>query len=399
MNLTLTEEQEMLTKSARSFMAEKFPREVLDQIDEGELGYSPEIWKEMAEMGWMGLVFPEEYDGAGMVFQDLALLLEEIGRVRPITPFFSTIILGGLPIMELGNEEQKQDLIPKIASGESIFTLALTESSARYDAKGITMKATASGDDYILNGIKLLVPDAHVADYLICVARTSEGAKPEDGITIFIVEAKIPGISCSVQKALNEDRVCEVVFKDVKVAKQNILGKLDEGWNDVRRILDRAAVSKCCEMVGGAQRVLEISVAYAKERTQFGRSIGSFQAIQHHCANMLMDVDSSKMITYEAVWRISEGLPYAIEAAMAKTWVSDAYRRVVLLGLQINGGSGLIVEHEMPRYFNGAKVAEITFGDARFNRKLLANCLGYKKLTFPMDNSDLCERQEGNILL
>ena len=136
MDLTLSEEQEILLKSARDFMVEKFPREVIDQIDEGELGYSPEIWKEMAEMGWMGLVFPEKYDGAGMVFQDLALLLEEMGRVRPISPFFSTVILGGLPIMEAGNEEQKQSLLPKIASGESIFTLALTEASARYDAKG-----------------------------------------------------------------------------------------------------------------------------------------------------------------------------------------------------------------------------------------------------------------------
>ena len=382
MNLTLSEEQEILTKSARSFMVEKFPKEVLDQIDAGELGYSPEIWQEMAELGWLGLVFPEQYDGAGMAFQDLALLLEEIGRVRSISPFFSTVILGGLPIMELGNEAQKQTLIPKIASGESIFTLALTESRARYDAKGITMKATASGDDYVLNGTKLFVPDAHLADYLLCVARTSEGAKPEEGITIFIVEAKTPGISCSAQKALNEDILCEVIFKDVKVPKKNILGKLDEGWNDVQRILDRAATAKCCEMVGGAQRVLEISVQYAKDRTQFGRYIGSFQAIQHHCANMLADVDASRMITYEAVWRISEGLPYAVEAAMAKTWVSDAYRRVVLLGHQVNGGSGLIVEHEMPRYFKGAKVAEIAFGDARFNRKLLADRLGYYQFTF-----------------
>lgn len=377
MNLTLSEEQEMLTKSARSFMVEKFPKEVCDQIDQGELGYSPDIWQEMAEMGWMGLVFPEQYDGAGMEFQDLALLLEEIGRVRPISPFFSTVILGGLPVLELGTEEQKQALLPKIASGESIFTLAINESSGRYDARGINLKAAASGDDYVLNGTKLFVSDAHAAGYLLCVARTGEGAKPEEGITIFIVEAKSPGISCSAQKALSGDSLCEVVFKDVKVPKKNILGKLGEGWNDVQRILDRAKVAKCCEMVGGAQRVLEISVQYAKDRTQFGRLIGSFQAIQHHCANMLADVDASRMITYEAAWRISEGLPYTVEAAMAKTWVSDAYRRVVLLGHQINGGSGLIVEHEMPRYFKGSKVAEIVFGDARFNRELLADRLGY----------------------
>ncbi len=377
MDLTLSEEQELVKKAVREFMVEKFPREVLDQIDEGELGYSPEIWEEMAELGWMGLIFPEKYGGSGMAFQDLALLLEQIGRVRPISPFFSTVVLGGLPIMELGNEEQKQSLLPKITSGEAIFTLALTEANARYDAKGITMKATASGDDYVLNGTKLFVPDAHVAEYMLCVARTSEGAKPEDGITIFIVETKSPGISCSAQKALNDDRICEVVFKDVRVPKKNILGQLDEGWNEVQRMLDRAAVAKCCEMVGGAQRVLEMTVKYAKERKQFDRPIGSFQAIQHHCSNMLADVDSSRMITYEAAWRISEGLPYSVEAAMAKNWVSDAYRRVVLLGHQVHGGSGLIEDHDLPRYFKGAKVAELVFGDARFQRKLLAERLQY----------------------
>ena len=375
MNLTLSEEQTILLKSAREFMVEKFPREVIDQIDEGELGYSPEIWKEMADMGWMGLVFPEQYDGAGMVFQDLALLLEEIGRVRPISPFFSTVILGGLPILELGNEEQKHSFLPKICSGESIFTLALTEAGASYDAKGVAMKATASGDDYVLNGTKLFVPDAHISEYMLCVARSSESAKPEDGITIFIVETRSPGVSCAVQKAHNADIVCEVVFKDVKVPRKNILGKLNEGWSDVRRILDRAAAAKCCEMVGGAQRVLEFTVEYAKERKQFDRHIGSFQAIQHHCSNMLADVDSSRMITYEAVWRISEGMPFAVEAAMAKTWTSDAYRRVCLLGHQVHGGYGLIVDHEMHRYFKNSKTGEIAFGDARFNRKRLAELL------------------------
>ena len=377
MNLTLSEEQSILLKSAREFMVEKFPREVIDEIDAGESGYSPEIWKEMADMGWMGLALPEEYDGAGMVFQDLGLLFEEIGRVRPVSPFFSTVILGGFPILDLGTEEQKKTYLPKIASGESIFTLALTEAAATYEAKGVSLKAAASGDDYILNGAKLFVPDAHLSQYMLVVARTTEGAKPEDGITIFIVDTGSAGITVTAQKAHNADMVCEVVFKGVKVPKKNILGKLDQAWSDVRTILDRAAVAKCCEMVGGAQKVLEFTVEYAKDRKQFDRHIGSFQAIQHHCANMLADVDSSRMITYEGVWRISEGMPFAVEAAMAKTWVSDAYRRVCLLGHQVHGGYGLIIDHEMHRYFKNSKTGEIDFGDARFNRRLLAERLGY----------------------
>ena len=377
MNLTLSEEQSILLKSAREFMVEKFPREVIDEIDAGESGYSPEIWKEMADMGWMGLAFPEEYDGAGMMFQDLGLLFEEIGRVRPISPFFSTVILGGLPILDLGTEEQKKTYLPKIANGESIFTMALTEAGATYEAKGVTLKATASGDDYILNGAKLFVSDAHLSQYMLVAARTTNGAKAEDGITLFIVDTESAGITVTANKAHNADMVCEVAFKDVKVPKKNILGKPDQAWNDVRTILDRAAVAKCCEMVGGAQKVLEFTVEYAKDRKQFDRHIGSFQAIQHHCANMLADVDSSRMITYEGVWRISEGMPFAVEAAMAKTWVSDAYRRVCLLGHQVHGGYGLIIDHEMHRYFKNSKTGEIDFGDARFNRRLLAERLGY----------------------
>jgi len=377
MNLTLSEEQSILLTSAREFMVEKFQREVIDEIDAGETGYSPGIWKEMADMGWMGLAFPEEYDGAGMMFQDLGLLFEEIGRVRPISPFFSTVILGGFPILDLGTEDQKKAYLPKIASGESIFTMALTEATATYEAKGVTLKAVASGDDYVLNGTKLFVPDAHLSQYMLVVARTSEGAKPEEGITIFIVETKSAGITVTAEKAHNADMVCEVVFKDVLVPKKNILGKLDQTWSDVRTILDRAIVAKCCEMVGGAQKVLEFTVEYAKDRKQFDRHIGSFQAIQHHCANMLADVDSSRMITYEGVWRISEGMPFAIEAAMAKTWVSDAYRRVCLLGHQVHGGYGLIIDHEMHRYFKNSKTGEIDFGDAKFNRRLLAERLGF----------------------
>lgn len=377
MHLNLSEEQKILKEITRDFMRDKFPREVINTINQGELGYSPDIWKEMAELGWTGLAIPEEYGGAGMSFIELAILLEEMGKVCPISPFFSTVVLGGLPILEAGNEEQKQTFLPKIASGEAIFTLALTEETARYEASAVGMKAVVDGDTYILNGTKLFVPDAHVADYLLCVGRTSEGTSPEDGITVFIVEKNSPGISCVPYRAMNDDRLCEVIFNDVRVPNKNILGRLGDGWNLVRRIMDKAAVAKCCEMVGSAQKVLEMTVTHATDRKQFNRPIGSFQAVQHHCANILSDVDSSWIITYEAAWKISEGLPHSIEAAMAKGWVSDAYRRVVALAHQVHGGSGLIDEHDMPLYFNGAKVAELAFGDGRFHRRQLAHLLGY----------------------
>ena len=375
MDLTLSEEQEMLRKMARDFLTDKFPKTVVKELEESEPGYSPELWQEMAELGWMGLVFPEEYGGGGMSFLDLAVLLEEIGRACLPGPFFSTVVLGGLPILNDGSEAQKKEHLPKIASGKTILTLALTEASAKYDAS-ITVKATADKDEYIINGTKLFVPDAHIADYLLCVARTSEQAKAEDGITIFIVDVKSPGISYTLLKSIANDKLCEVVFDRVRVPKENILGQLEQGWNEVQKTIQRAAVAKCCEMVGGIQQVLDMTVDYAKERKQFDRPIGSFQVIQHYCANMATDVEGSRFVTYQAAWRLSEGLPATKEVAIAKAWVGEASGRVMALAHQIHGAIGVTMDYDLQFYTKRTKAAEVTFGDADFYREIVAQEMG-----------------------
>jgi len=361
---------------ARDFLTGKCPKTLVREMEEDEEGYSPELWREMAELGWMGMVFPEEYGGSGMSFLDLSVLLEEMGRACLPGPFFSTVVLGGLSILAAGNEEQKQKYLPQIASGELIFTLALTEASAQYDADSITVKATADNDTYIINGTKLFVPDAHIADYLLCVARTNEQAEAENGITIFIVDATSPGISCTPLKTMAGDKQYEVVFDQVRVAKDNILGQLDQGWKVVRKVIEQAAVAKCCEMLGGMQRVLEMTVDYAKERRQFDRPIGSFQVIQHYCANMVTDVDGSRFSTYQAAWRISEGLPCAKEVAIAKAWMGEAYGRVITLAHQIHGAIGCTIDHDLQFYTRRGKTAELTFGDGDFYREIVAQEMG-----------------------
>jgi len=376
MDLGFSEEQEMLRTTARDFLTKECPSELVKKLAEDEKGYSPELWKKMAELGWMGLAFPEEYDGMGMTFLDLVILLEEMGRACLPGPYFSTVVLAGYTILEAASEEQKKELLPKIANGDLILTLALTEPSARYEPDAITIEASRDKDDYVINGTKLFVPDANVADYMICVARTKDGASPEKGITLFLVDAKGPGISITLLKTIAGDKQCEVIFNNVRVPKGNIIGELDKGWPVVDKILQKATVGLCAQMVGGAQKVLEMSVNYAKERVQFGRPIGSFQAIQHHCANMVTDVDGSKYITYEAAWKLSEGLPATTEVSMAKAWVSEAYRRVTLLGHQIHGAIGFCMDHDMPLYFKRAKAAEPTFGDADFHREMVAKELG-----------------------
>jgi len=376
MNLALSEEQEMLKTSARDFLTDKLPKATVKEIEESEQGYSPELWKEMARLGWMGLAFPEKYGGADMSFLDLAVLLEETGRACLPEPFFSTVVLGGLTILDTGNEEQKQEYLPKIASGEIIFTLALTEPSARYDAAAIAVKATADGEEYTLNGTKLFVPDANIADYMLVVARTDEPTKPEDGITIFIVDAKSPGISTTVLKTIANDNLCEVVFNQVKVPRKNILGQLNQGWSEVQKIIERAAVAKCCEMAGGMQQVLEMTVDYAKERKQFGRPIGSFQIIQHYCTDMLTDVEGTRLSAYQAAWMVSEGLPCTEQVAIAKAWAGQASERIVALAHQIHGAIGWTIDHDLQYYTRRAKAAEVTFGDANFYREIVAQEMG-----------------------
>ena len=375
MDLSLSEQQEMLKKMAHDFMVKECPKTHVREMEEDPKGYSPELWRKMADLGWMGLVIPEKYGGMGYGFLDLAVLLEEMGRALLPGPFFSTAVLGTLPILFAGSEEQKQDLLPRIAQGQLILTLALTEPSASWEASGVELKGAASGKDFVLNGTKLFISNAHVADYLVTVARTGEG-RGQRGISLFLVDAKSPGITCTMLKTIASDRQCEVQFKNVRVPGKDLLGPLNRGWPIVTKVLEQAAVADCAQMVGGAQQVLEMAVAYAKDRVQFGRPIGSFQAIQHKCANMVTDVDGARFIAYQAAWRIAEGLPCAMEASMAKAWVSDAYRRTCAEGHQVHGGIGFTKDHDMQLYYRRAKAMEVAFGDADFHRELVAQKLG-----------------------
>ena len=373
MKFTLTEEQEMLRKTARDFLAEKCSKKLVKQMEESEAGYSRELWQEMAELGWMGLAFPGTYGGGDMSFLDLALLLEEMGRACLPGPFLSTVVLGGLSILDIGSEEQKQEYLPKLIRGEKIFTLALTEPGYHnYDISSAAVEAIRDDASYVISGTKLFVPDANVADYLLCVART----KPKTGITIFLADAKSPRIKYNVLKTMAGDKLCEVVFDRVSVPKASILGRLNQGPSAVEKMMQRGAVGKCCEMVGAIQRVLEMTVDYAKERKQFDRPIGSFQVIQHYCADMATDVDGARFSTYQAAWMLSEGLPCTKEVAVAKAWVGQACQRIFALAHQIHGAIGVTIEHDLHYYTRRAKAAELAFGDTDFHREVVAREMG-----------------------
>jgi len=375
MDLGLSEPQEMLRKMARDFLATECPKSLVRQMEEDEKGYPVQLWQNMAELGWMGLPFSEEYGGGGGSFLDLAILLEEMGRACLPGPFFSTVVLGGLIVADVGSEEQKRELLPRIAEGKMIMTLALTEPSGGYEAADIAVRAAAEKDQYVISGTKLFVPDAHVADWIICVARTGRGNQPQQGITLFLVNRESQGVTCELLSSLAKDKQCQVVFDRVTVPVKDMLGKAGQGWSEVSKAVQQAAAAKSIEMVGGAQQVLEMTVDYAKERVQFDHPIGSFQAVQHHCANMAIYVDSARYLAYQAAWKLSEGLPCDMEVAAAKAWASDAYKRVCSLGHQVHGAIGFTLDHDMQLYSRRAKVAEVVFGDADFHREAIARML------------------------
>ncbi len=376
MDCGLDEIGNILKKSARDFLGTECTKTYVKAMTNDERGYSLDLWQKMADLGWMGLAFPEKYGGGGGSMVDLTVLLDEMGRACLPGPFFPTVILGGMTILDAGSEEQKKKLLPLIAQGKLIVTLAMVEPDSTYTASSIKMEAAAGNDGYIISGTKMFVPNANVADYFICVIRTKKGSKAEAGISLLLVDAKSPGIKITLLQTLAGDKQCEVIFNKVNVPEKNVLGKVDHGYQYIQKLMQIAALGKCAEMIGGAQQVLEMTTDYVKQRIQFGRPIGSFQSIQNYCVQMLTDAETSRFITYEAAWRMSQGLPYASYVAMAKAWVSDAYKRITALAHQSIGGAAYMEDHDMHLYLKQAKAAELAFGDADVHRELLAQEMG-----------------------
>ena len=370
MDLGLSEIQQMLKNSAREFLSAECPLTLARAMEEDERGYTDELWRQTVGLGWTGVAFPEQYGGTGGDFLDLAVLLEEIGRALMPGPFFATVVLGGLTVLDAGTEAQKRDILTGICSGQLRLTLALTEASATYEPWGIAATAVRDGDAFRLNGSKLFVPDAHAADLLLVAARTAESADPSEGITLFIVPSDAAGLTVNQLSTISADRQCEIIFDNVTVPAAAVLGTVDDGWPIIQQALQRAVAGKCMEMLGGADAVVEMTVEYAKQRTQFGRPVGTFQAVQHHCANMATDVEGCRHIAYQAAWKVASGESAAREVAMAKAWVSGAYQRVCNLAHQCHGAIGFTKEHDLQLYTRRAKVQELSYGEVNFHKEV-----------------------------
>ena len=374
MDLRLTEEQELIKSSAREVLEAECPMSHVREMEADATGYSTTLWAKMAELGWMGLVFPEQYGGLEKGFLDLCLLIEEMGRARLPSPFVPSVVLGGLPILHFGSDAQKSEYLPAIAEGRRILTYAAFEAGTGWEAPGVSCVAAPDGDDLRLTGSKMLVPYASAASDLLVVGRCKGAADGE--LTLLLVDAGADGITREPVDTIAFDHFDSVTFEGVRVGRGQVLGSVGGGRPIVQAIDRWGSVARAAEMIGGAERVLEMTLAYAKERQQFGRPIGSFQAVQHHCANMAVDVLGSRFITYEAIWHLAEGLEASAIVSMAKAWTGGAYRRVCSLGHQIHGAIGYTREHDLHFYLRHAAASDLAFGDVDYHREQVAQQLG-----------------------
>lgn len=375
MDFHFTKEQEILKKSASDFAKGECPPDFVRKMEDDEKGYTDELWRKMADLGWMGLLLPEEYDGIGCGLLELVVILERMGTTCVPGPYLSSN-LGALAVLNGGTEQLKQDLLPKVASGEIIFSLAYQEAeNPIYEPQFVSTRAVLEDGKYRLNGTKSFVPYANSADYLVVTARTNGEKLSREGVTLFLVPLSDPGIELTPLQTTAGDKQFEVSFHNVALESKYLLGEVDRGFEIFEKLHKVGAIAKCAEMVGGAERVLQMTVDYAKERAQFGKLIGKFQAVQHHCANMAMDLHGSRYITYKAAWFLAEDLACDLQVASAKGWISEAYKRISALGHQIGAATAYIVEHDMTLFSRRAKAAELAFGDATYHRKLVARAI------------------------
>jgi alkylation response protein AidB-like acyl-CoA dehydrogenase len=370
MNFAFSEEQEELRRTVRSFLEQKSSEAEVRRLMETEQGYDEAVWKQMGEqMGLQGLAIPEEYGGSGYSYIELIVVLEEMGRRLLAAPYFSTVVLAANTLLQCGDDAAKKEHLPGIASGETIATLAITEANGRWDEEGITLQASGSGDSWTLDGEKMFVIDGHVADLILVAAKTGAGT------SLFAVQGDAQGLTRTPLATMDQTRKQAKLTFSGTPAK--LIGTDGQGWQTLSTVLDLAAVGLAAEQVGGAQLVLEMAVQYAKDRIQFGRPIGSFQAIKHKCADMLLEVESAKSAAYYAGWcaaEMNDELPSV--ASLAKAYCSEAYFHAAAENIQIHGGIGFTWEHPAHLYFKRAKSSELLFGDPTYHRELLAQRIG-----------------------
>ena len=371
MDLDLNSEQDMLREAARDFFGRQCDLNTVSELIATDDGYSTDMWRQMAELGWHGVLVPEELGGVGLSMLEMTVLAMEFGAAVCPGPFFTSSVFSTVILNQALDQRWQSELLPGMAAGERITTVAICGDTHHYQAAGVPFNARRVGSNWVLDGRALFVPYAHIADTLIAAARTED-----DSISLFIINLPCDGVTVEILETIASDKLCAVTLDEIQLPNDSILGEAGNGWAILETAMKKAAVAKSAEMVGGGRAAMEMAVEHAKVRVQFGHPIGSFQAVQHHCANMLTYLESSTLITWKTAWLVAEGRDCDEELAICKGWSSDAYRKLVALAHQVMGGVGFIEETGLHLYFRHAKASELALGGATHQREKLARAMG-----------------------
>jgi len=380
MDLVLTEEQALLQDTAREFVSGHSSvrriRALRDSRD--ELGFSRDLWREMAKLGWLGIIFPEEYGGAGLGYAELMVVLEELGRGLVPEPVLSNVLLAGTAIAMGGSDSQRQALLPPMIGGDLLLALAYQEPASRYQPHHVETRATRGASGWVLNGEKVHVLDGYGADRILVTARTAGAVGDAEGIAIFVVNADAPGLSIEREWRIDSRNAATVRLRDVAVGPDALLGGEGQGGALLASVIDRATVGLCAEMLGSMSATLQLTLDYLKTRLQFGVAIGSFQALKHRAAKMFIETELARSVVMAAHKAVDEQTPQVgALASLAKARCSDAFVLIANEGVQMHGGIGMTDEHDIGFFLKRARVAELTFGDAAYHRNRFAALHGY----------------------
>ncbi len=374
MDVLLNEEEEMVKNAAREFLEGECPPSLAREMEVDDLGYPPDLWRQMAQLGWLGMSLPESLGGQGLPVTYLGIIIEEIGRAIAPVPFHSTTV-AALTIAADGTPEQQQSVIPKVCSGDAVLTWALSERDPRFLPETIQTQATEQGDNFVINGTKMFVDNFGASEKCLVVCRTSPASDSNQGLSLLLVNSSSAGITNIPLTTLAKDKQSQVIFENVSVPKANLIGQVDQGWPIAVAMIERATVLLCAQMVGATRKDAEMAIEYAKNRAAFGRPIGSFQSIQHLCADMTLWVDGAQMLTYEALWKMDEGLPFAVEISQAKSFCNDKCEAVVRSSQVIHGGIGFMMEFDLHLWFRRVTSWTMRLGTSFEHRSKIAKAL------------------------
>ncbi len=374
MDVLPSEEELMMKNLAREFLDAECPPRLARDMEKDEAGYSPELWTKMADLGWFGTSIPEAYGGQGLPLTYLGIILEEAGRAIAPVPFHSTVV-PALTIVAEGSEQQKQEVLPRVSRGSIIMTWAFQEQNARLTPAAVNTQAVADGDDFVITGGKMFVDNFNVAEKCLVVCRTSPASEAGAGLSLFLVDTNAAGISQTALTTLAKDKQSKVEFNGVRVPKSALVGGLDQGWPIANRMLDEATVLLCAQMVGAARKDIEMGIEYTKNRVAFGRPIGAFQSVQHMCADMTIWVDGAQLLTYEALWKMDNGLPAGVEVSQAKAFCNDKCQAAVRSCQVLHGGMGFMMEFDLHLWYRRVCAWSMRLGTSFEHRSRLAAAL------------------------